>query len=199
MTSEFSVAIIRASIIINLFLIKKGDTMKLNNIDVTNIKNTVEILKKDISKAKKINKIQGEWNIGDGPQFSATIEFENGKTTLFADQPISLGGSGQQPGPMIYCLYGSASCYAATFATLAAIEGVAIKSMRVTAESYIDISKTFGLSDNPIAEKVRFILHVKSDAPKKKIEELEELAKKRCPAVYCLTNPIKVDTVLEIE
>lgn len=172
--------------------------MKINNIDVSKLKGTVDALKKDMSKAKKINRIEGEWNVGDGPQFSATIEFENGKVKLMTDQPTFLGGGGQQPGPMIYCLYGAASCYAATFATLAAMEGISLKKLKVTAESYIDFSKVFGLSDNPIAEKVKFILHVESEAPKDKLKELEELAKKRCPAVYCLTNPIKLDTTLEI-
>lgn len=172
--------------------------MKLNNVDVTKLKNTVDTMSKDISKAKKTNKIEGEWNLGDGPQFSATIQFENGKATLMADQPTFLGGGGQQPGPMIYCLYGSASCYAATFATMAAMEGINIKKLKIVAESYIDFSKVFGLTENPIAEKVKFILHVESNAPKAKIAELEELAKKRCPAVYCLTNPIKLETELEV-
>ncbi|MBI3752957.1 MAG: OsmC family protein [Deltaproteobacteria bacterium] len=172
--------------------------MKLNNIDVAKLKGTVEALSKDLSKAKKTNRIEGEWNLGDGPQFSAAVEFENGKMKLMADQPTFLGGGGQQPGPMIYCLYGSASCYAATFATMAAMEGITLKRLKVTAESYIDFSKVFGLSENPIAEKVKFILHVESDAPKNKIAELEELAKKRCPAVYCLTNPIRLETTLEI-
>ncbi|MEK7841848.1 MAG: OsmC family peroxiredoxin, partial [Deltaproteobacteria bacterium] len=58
--------------------------------------------------------------------------------------------------------------------------------------------KVFGLSDNPIAEKVKFVLHVESSASKDKLKELEEMAKNRCPAVYCLTNPIKLDTTLEI-
>ena len=172
--------------------------MKINNIDVSRLKGTVDALKKDLSKAKKTNRIEGEWNVGEGPQFSASIEFENGKVKLIADQPTFLGGGGQQPGPMIYCLYGSASCYAATFATLAAMDGINLKKLKVTAESYIDFSKVFGLSDNPIAEKVKFVLHVESSASKDKLKELEETAKNRCPAVYCLTNPIKLDTTLEI-
>lgn len=173
--------------------------MKLNNIDVSRLKGTVETLQKDISKARKINRMEGEWNTVDGPQFSAVIEFENGKVKLTADQPTFLGGGGLQPGPMVYCLYGSASCYAATFATLAAMEGISLRKLKITAESYIDFSKVFGLSDSPIAEKVKFILHVESDAPKNKLLKLEELAQERCPAVYCLTNPIKLETALEIE
>ena len=142
--------------------------MKINNVNVDKLQNTITELKKDISKAKKVNKIEGEWNLGEGSQFKATVQFENGKATLEVDQPSFLGGGGTQPGPMIYCLYGSASCYAATFATMAAMEGIKLKKLKITAESSVDFSKVLGLSNNPIAEKVKFTLHIESDATEEK-------------------------------
>lgn len=172
--------------------------MKANNVDLDKLNNTVNEVKKDLSKAKKVNKIEGDWNVGKGSQFRAVVQFEGGKVTLEADQPSFLGGGGTQPGPMIYCLYGSASCYAATFATMAAMQGITLKKLKIVAESAIDFSRVFGLSNNPIAEKVKFTLFVDSDAPASKIRELEGLSKERCPAVYCLTNPIPLETELKI-
>ncbi|MBI4715707.1 MAG: OsmC family protein [Nitrospirae bacterium] len=172
--------------------------MKLNNINVTKLNEVAEAVKQDLSKAKRVNKIEGDWNPGEGPQFAAVIQYENGKITLESDQPSFLGGGGTRPGPVIYCLYGLASCYAATFATLAAMENVTIRKMKVTAENNIDFSRVFGLSDNPVVENVRIILNVDADAPAGKVEEIEKLAYERCPAVYCLTNPIKLTTQLQI-
>ncbi len=172
--------------------------MGLNNVNTEKLEATVKEFQKDLSKAKKVNKIEGDWNPGKGSQFRATVQFEGGKATLEADQPSFLGGGGTQPGPMIYCLYGSASCYAATFATMAAMEGITLKKLKIIAESSMDFSKVFGLSDNPIAGKVKFTLFVESDAPAEKIKKLEELSKERCPAVYCLTNAIPLETELKI-
>lgn len=172
--------------------------MKLNNVNVDKLKETTAALEADMSKAKKVIKIEGEWNLGEGPQFSATVSFEGGTIKLEADQPTFLGGGGTGPGPMLYCLYGSASCYTATYATLAATEGVVLKSLKVTAESFVDFSMPLGLSDNPVAEKIKFTLTVESDAPEEKLKELEDLAAKRCPAVYCLTHPIPLETELKI-
>ncbi len=172
--------------------------MKVNNVDVEKLKATVEAVSADLSKAKKVNRIEGEWNTGEGSQFRATVQFEGGRMTLEADQPGFLGGGGTQPGPMIYCLYGSASCYAATFATMAAMEGIELKKMTIVAEAAVDFSRVFGLSDNPIAEGVKFTLTVDSDASADKLRELEELSKQKCPAVYCLTNPIPLTTELKI-
>ena len=170
--------------------------MKLNNVDVDRLGKTLSEVEGDLSKAKKVNRVEGEWNVGEGSQFSATVSFEKGAVTLEADQPSFLGGGGAAPGPMIYCLYGTASCYAATFATIAATEGVEIKRLKIKAESSVDFSKVFGLSENPIAEKVKFTMEVDSDAPAEKIRSIEELSRQRCPAVYCLTNPILLETEL---
>lgn len=88
--------------------------------------------------------------------------------------------------------YGVAACTAATFATIAATEGVKLKKMRVAVEGHMDFSKTLGISDNPIVEEVKLRITVDSDAGDKKIQELGRLAEERCPAVFCLTNPIKM-------
>ncbi len=172
--------------------------MKKNNVNLEKLNVTIADVKNDLSKAKKVNRVEGQWNLGEGSQFRATVQFENGKVVIEADQPTFLGGGGTQPGPMIYCLYGSASCYVATFATMAAQSGITLKKLSVTAESAIDFSKVFGLTENPIAEKVKFTLYVESDAPVAKIKEIEALSKQRCPAVYCLTNPIPLETELKI-
>ncbi|MBI5559772.1 MAG: OsmC family protein [Deltaproteobacteria bacterium] len=171
--------------------------MKKNNVDVDRVRATVKGFEKDPQAAKKVNKVEGEWNPGNGAQFSATLSFENGKVTLMADQPAFLGGGGTHPGPIAYCLYGSASCYAATFATMAAMEGVEIKKLTVSVETQMDFSRVFGLSENPIVESVKLSLYVESDAPKEKIKYIEALSKVRCPALYCLSNPIPLKTELK--
>ena len=120
------------------------------------------------------------------------MNIEGKQFTVDADMPTKLGGWGTKPGPLHYCLYGLASCYAFTFAAIAAMEGVTLTRLEMEAESQVDFSKVFGLSENPIVEGVKWKVNVSSDAPKEKIERLKKLAEERCPAVYCLTNPIKL-------
>ena len=172
--------------------------MKLNNVNVEKLKETAEAITAAPEKAKKVIKIEGAWNLAEGAQFTATLSYEGGMVTFEADQPTFLGGGGTAPGPMLYCLYGSASCYVATYATVAAAEGVKLTSLKVTAESHVDFSKAMGIGDNPIAEKVKFTLEVKADADPAKLKELEVLAAARCPAIYCLTNPIPLETEIKI-
>jgi uncharacterized OsmC-like protein len=172
--------------------------VKLNNVSLKNLEKTLAAFRADPDKARKTNQVDGAWNLEAGqPQFSARLVYEGGEMTLEADQPTGQGGGGTRPGPMLYCLAGLASCYTATFATVAAMMGVELKSLRITAESDVDFAPVFGLSENPIIEGVRLTLTVESDAPRPKIEEIEQLTARRCPGVYCMAHAIPFETRLE--
>ncbi len=171
---------------------------KLNNVNVERLGQFLEEARRDPSKLRKVNQLEGEWNLNSGPQFSAVLTFEQGKMTVEADQATAQGGSGSKPGPVQYCLYGLLCCYAATYATVAAMEGVPLRRLTVRAENRIDFSRMFGLGDAPPVDKISVTLRVEADAPEKRLRELEEMAKKRCPAVYCLTQPIALETHLEV-
>jgi uncharacterized OsmC-like protein len=48
-------------------------------------------------------------------------------------------------------------------------------------------------------EGVEVTLTVASDAPRERLEQIEALARDRCPGVYCLINPIQLTTNLVTE
>lgn len=47
-------------------------------------------------------------------------------------------------------------------------------------------------------EEIRIALEVESNAPREKLEEAEKLAYERCPAVFALTERVKLKTTLEV-
>ena len=167
--------------------------MKLNSVNLENASAFVEEVKKDKSKALKVKRVEGNWNLEDGKvQFTATLEHPQGTTVAEADAPVFMGGSGIKPDPLQYCLFGLAACYAQTFASIAAEKGIKLKQLKVAAENKVNLSKALGLSNEPIVEKV--ILDVKASGEKgENLSEVEKLAEQRCPGVYCLTNPIRLE------
>ena len=168
--------------------------MKLNNIDLDKAGAFVEEVKQDKSKAMKAKKVSGMWNLEDGKvQFTATLEHSQGSTVVEADGPPFLGGSGLKPDPVQYCLFGLAACYAQTFASIAAAKGVELTKLKVAAENKVNLSKALGAGNEPIVERVVLSVEVSSKADQHVLKEIENLAKERCPGVYCLTNPIKLD------
>ena len=55
-----------------------------------------------------------------------------------------------------------------------------------------DKSKALGLSNKPIVENVKLQVNA-SGKGKENLDEAKKLAEERCPAVYCLTDPMKLD------
>jgi uncharacterized OsmC-like protein len=55
-----------------------------------------------------------------------------------------------------------------------------------------------GLTNNPIVEKVKISATVKSDAKKEQLKELEKLTRERCTGVYCLVNPVPLESELVV-
>jgi len=154
----------------------------------------------DKSKVKPTLKVVGEWLSEEGgPQFKAEVNFEGGKIIMESDQPKNLGGGGTRPGPLHYCFFGLVSCYTTTFATMASMMGIRLRKLTARLEGNLNFSRVFGLSKEPVMEEISIILEVESDAPQEKLEEAEKLAHERCPAVFALTEQVKLNTSLEVK
>ena len=76
------------------------------------------------------------------------------------------------------------------------MEGIVLQEVKIAVEIKLDLTRTLGLSSNPIVEGVEVTLTVKADVPREKLESIEALAKDRCPGVYSLINPIQLTTNL---
>lgn len=168
----------------------------VNHVNLDEMKKTIEKARANPEEAKKTATIEGEWfpQTLAGPQFSAKIKAEKGEFTLSSDEPTFLGGGGSTLNPIQYCVYGAACCFAATFAKWAAFEGVVLNRFKVKATANLDLSRAFGLSQNPVIKEMVFEIFVETDAGDEKLAKVEKIAIERCPAVYCLTNNVGVKT-----
>ena len=77
--------------------------------------------------------------------------------------------------------------------------GIELKMLTARLEGNLNFSRVFGLSKEPVMEEIRITLNVVSDAPRAKLEEVERLAYERCPAVFALTEQVKLNTSLEVK
>ena len=171
--------------------------MGLNNINTTAAGKFMEEAKNDPQVARKSKRVEGEWVFEEGKtQFKATLAFKEGERVVESDFAPFMGGMGLAPDPIQYCLYGMAACYAGTFVSLATMEGIALRKLKIAVENKVDLTRTLGLSENPVVEGVELTLEVESDATREKLEKIEALAKDRCPGVYCCVNPIPLATYL---
>ncbi len=171
--------------------------MAMNNMNVEGMTGFVEEVKKDLPKSKRTKKVECLWNFSEGnPQMASKLIHTKGETVVSSDLAPFMGGSGLSPDPIQYCLFGLATCFAGTFMSTATMMGVKIESLKVSAENSMDFSKTIGLTNNPITERVKITTEVKADADEKQLKNLETLARERCPGVYCIVNPVPLELEL---
>jgi uncharacterized OsmC-like protein len=171
----------------------------LNNVDLDKIAQTANNGKEDKSTLRKPVKLQGEWNLDPttGYQFRTELSFEKGKQVVEIDSPSFLGGNGNRLGAMAYCVAGIASCFIATFATVAASHGVRLTKLNATVECDINFAKTFDVADEPITEGITFRVDTESDnANKSELQRLLKMAEERCPAMYSMSHAINVDAII---
>jgi len=174
--------------------------MAMNKMNLEEMKIFMEGVKQDLSKAKKSKRIECSWNFDEGkPQIESKVQHPKGETILRSDFAPFMGGEGLAPDPIQYCLFGLAACFAGTFMSIATMMRIKIQELKVSAENFTDLSRTLGLTNNPIVEKVKIITTVKSEVKEEQIKELKKLAHERCPGVYCLVNPIRIETELVIK
>lgn len=168
----------------------------INNIDLDKISQTVENGKRGKLTLKKPVKLQGEWNLdpSKGYQFKTELAYEKGKQVIEIDSPSFLGGNGNRLGPMAYCIAGIASCFIATFVSVAATKGIKLSKLNVNTECIINFAKTFDVADEPITEGINFEIEAQSDnADKQQLQKLVKIAEEKCPAMYSMKHEVKVN------
>jgi uncharacterized OsmC-like protein len=171
----------------------------LNNVNLDRIAQTTTNGKKDKSILRKPVKLEGEWILDSnrGYQFVTKLAFEKGNEVIEIDSPSFLGGNGNRLGPMAYCVAGISSCFMATFATVAASQGVRLTKLNASVECDINFAKTFDVADEPITEGITFRINAESDnANKSELRQLLRMAEERCPAMYSMSHVIKVDATI---
>jgi len=172
----------------------------INNIDLDKISQTVQNGKKDKSTLRKPVKLQGDWNFDPSKvyPFKTELSYDKGKQVIEIDSPSFLGGNGNKLGPMVYCVAGIASCFIATFVSVAATNGIRLSKLKVNTECIINFAKTFDVADEPITEGVKFEIEAQSDnVDKEQLQQLVTMAEERCPAIYSMNHEVKVNTSIK--
>ncbi len=171
----------------------------MHNVNTEALDRTIATAKSDPAAAKQQVSFDGDWQTEEGrPQFRASIPVPHGEPVLFeADFPPPMGGTGSAPNPLAYCFWGGLACYAMTYAQEAARQGVHLRAVRAHAQADVDMSRALGVTDNPPVERIEWTLEVDADASDEKLDELKRAADDHCPGVYCVRNPVELDTKLK--
>ncbi len=164
--------------------------MKNEVLNLLALQETREKLRQGELPARKSIEVSGVWLLEDARPLQATLTFPEGSLTLEAGPSPATGGTGTAPDPVQYCAFAMMACYAVTFVTLAHERGLKIRQIRARGATEVNLEAMLGLREGPVTERVRVELEVDSNAPTEILEELRDLANRRCPAAYTVGHAV---------
>ncbi|HSM92961.1 MAG TPA: OsmC family protein [Anaeromyxobacteraceae bacterium] len=171
--------------------------MKKNNVDLAAASALAERARTDPAAVRMLKRVEGAWSLRDGsPQFSANLAHGDGGSLLLADMAPAFGGGGRAPDPLQYLLFGLASCYTATLVMIASAEGVDLGEVRTSAEAAVDVSRTLGLADRPLVERISVRVAVTAPVDDARLADWAKRAREGCPFAFTVAHPIPLETVV---
>jgi len=171
----------------------------MNNVNINAIEETKKKILNNELPSKREFIVEGEWIFDKNIQFMGIIEYPNGISELSTDQPQISGGHGNAPNPVQICAFGMISCYATTFMTIATSMNVKIDKLKAKGYILVNMKSVFDIENEPVVEKVRIELDIKSNESQEIIEKIRKLADEKCPAAYVIQNKIPFESKINYE
>ncbi|MGH2490226.1 MAG: OsmC family protein [Candidatus Limnocylindria bacterium] len=176
-----------------------------NGVNVTQLLNTIDLIKKDPSLARFRFRTRTRWDQGGrctteiAGFYGAGAEIARARThTLAGDEPPVLLGSDSAPNAVEAVLHALAACISVGYVYNAAARGITIRSLRFDVEGELDLHAFLGLSEatRPGFERITFTATVEADAPRAQLEELCEYVQRTSPVLDIIRNPVPVSVRL---
>lgn len=109
------------------------------------------------------------------------------------DEPKTLGGTDEGMNPVELMLCALGACQSIVARVYARKFGVALEDFWVELEGDLDTDGFMNKTDVRRGySDVRYNIHIKTDAPREKVEEFVEFIERTCPVGDTIANPVNV-------
>ena len=178
----------------------------LNGINVTQLTETIDAIRKNPEIAKFKFRATNQWVEGTHNRatvkdfFGALKEDTSRKPIVFEiDEPPVLLGNNVGPNPVEYVLVGLSGCLTTSLIAHAAARGIEIKGLSTRLEGDLDLRGFLGISDDVKVgyERIRVYFRIDADIPEEKKQELIDMAAKYSPVYNTVANPVPVEVLLD--
>lgn len=178
----------------------------LNGINVTQLTETIEAIRKNPDIAKFKFRATNRWVDGTHNRatvkdfFGALQEDTSRKELVFEiDEPPVLLGSNAGANPVEYVLVGLSGCLTTSLIAHAAARGIKIKGLSTRLEGDLDLRGFLGISDDAKVgyERIRVYFTIDADIPDDEKRKLIRMAAKYSPVYNTVANPVPVEVLLD--
>ncbi|MDD4569611.1 MAG: OsmC family protein [Tepidanaerobacteraceae bacterium] len=123
-----------------------------------------------------------------------SVETEARGFKIIVDEPVEKGGTNKGMNPVELLLCSLGACQTMAVSIFAEQLKINIEEIWMEIEGDLDSYGFMGYGNARSGyQNIRYHMHIKSDAPEEKINELIELVEKRCPVADSIKNGVKLD------
>jgi uncharacterized OsmC-like protein len=155
---------------------------------------TTDAVGQDPSNAQALVRTSGNLT---GP---TRVSLRSGRHGVTVDEPASLGGADEAPGPVDYAVVALASCQAVTYRFWAEKLGIQLDDVEVKVDADLDLRGFFGLDDGvrPGFTGVRVEVTPIGPESAERYQELADAVDEHCPVLDLFANPTPVERKVAI-
>jgi uncharacterized OsmC-like protein len=175
-------------------------TMICNGIDTDQLATFGELVVTDPDAARVTASVQSRWEGRYGTSVTTGAFTFGGErfprdASMALDRPQALGGADQGPAPGELLLAALGSCVAQTFVEAAAMTGVAIERLVITAEGHLDLRGNAGVDGvRPGLSRIDLDVEVDAAVDDEVVTALLADAVRRSPVADSLAAGVTIDT-----
>ena len=183
------------------------DTVKsrVNGIDVDALRQTVDAVEKDASRALVGFDVTTRWT-GQTRSETTVEAYRIGgervarRHKIVADEPVELLGADSAPNPQELLMAAFNACITVGYVAGAAVRGIRLDSLEIVTRGQLDLRGFLGLSDHivPGYEKLEYEVKIKGDGSPRDFEEIHQNVIRTSPNYFNLSRPIRVTGTLDV-
>jgi uncharacterized OsmC-like protein len=183
------------------------DTVKsrVNGIDVAALRETVEAVEKDPSRALVGFDVTTRWT-GQTRSETTVEAYRIGgyrvvrRHKIVADEPCELLGADSAPNPQELLMAAFNACITVGYVAGAAVRGIKLDSVEIVTRGQLDLRGFLGLSDHvvPGYEKLEYEVNIKGDGSRGDFEEIHQNVIRTSPNYFNISRPVRVTGTLNI-
>jgi len=178
----------------------------LNGIDVPALEAMADSVKTNPDRRAVAFRVKTEWK-GRTKTVARVSDYRFGSETfgrhfeIHADEPDELLGENTAPNPQELLLAALNACMSVGYAASAAAMGIKLEKLEIETEGQLDLRGFLGLDPaiKPGYEALRYTVHIRSSAPREKLEELHRWVMKTSPNFSNFATAIRMIPNLVID
>jgi uncharacterized OsmC-like protein len=162
----------------------------LNQIDVTELANDVEQLKRDPAKCHRTRKLRAEWVGG-----TRAIVHN-------AERQLHIGGDADFGGDMSVTLAGFLACEVDVIATHATLRGIELENLTIEGTGDFNIARYMGVGQEPSPgyQKIQYTFRIRAkNATPEQLRDLVKLCETASPVGDTLERNVELTLKTEVE